>query len=155
LRSDLKKIKLAILETYGIEKWIDPLAVTLTLKIAIPSHSGWVRGDQHRYSQNLKHTLNMLHHQLFGSRWRWKSTRLKSFPVLEQDCSGRSHYHLAMDCPRRVSPETFAAMVAQAWVQSHWGHRQVDVRPADADWLGYMLKSRDFCAAIDWDNFHY
>lgn len=94
-----KQIRAAFLAHYSIEGWEKPLAVTLTLKRALQTDSGWVMGNDHHYSGALKHALNVVNHRCFGPRWRSKGHGVKAIAVLETGASGRCHYHLAVDCP--------------------------------------------------------
>jgi hypothetical protein len=153
-----RKIKAVFLEHYNISRWSNPTAITLTLKKAIPSGLGLVWGAPEYYSQNLRHSLNVIHGKLFGSRGRHKTPRLKVIPILEQDQSGRHHYHLALELRNEMPLEEFRDLIHEVWPNTDWGYKQIDVQPADGGWLLYMTKSRskggDLADSIDWDNLH-
>lgn len=79
------------------------------------------------------------------------------FVVLEGDGSKRIHVHALIDCANGELVSSFPALVQEAWARTDWGYREVDVRPCDQGWGGYLLKLRDkldFGGCLDWQNCH-
>lgn len=155
---DDKKIRAAFLEHYSISDWVTPVAVTLTFRMGISTLNGIQYGTDERYSQNLKHALNVMNRKLFGRRFREHGRRLKVIPVLETDQSGRRHYHLALDLVDRIDIDSFRKIIASTWGRTDWGYHEIDVQPADSGWIAYIMKGRgkpDVMSAVDWDNLHY
>ena len=154
-----RKIKAVFLEHYNTSRWSNPVAITLTLKRAIPSGPGLVCGSAEHYSQNLRHSLNVIQGKLFGSRGRHKAPRLKVIPILEKDQSGRHHYHLALELRNLMPLEEFRELIYNVWSNTDWGYKQIDAKQADGGWLLYMTKLRskggDLSSSIDWENLHY
>lgn len=130
--------------------WVNPYAVTLTLKLAL----GPVRLDSIIASQNVHHFLSRLNRSVLGRR-RSTRERLKSFSVFES--GQRPHFHLCIDCPTTISWHTFESTVRTCWSLTDWSRRQVVVEPCYQieGWLNYMGKTRTkacYPEAIDWIN---
>jgi hypothetical protein len=153
------RMKAVFLEHYNISSWSNPIAITLTLKRAMPSDDGIVWGIPENYSKNLRHALNVIHGKLFGSRGRLKAPRLKVIPILEKDQSGRHHYHIALELRNLMSLDEFRALLYNVWSNTDWGYKQINVQRADGGWLLYMTKlpskGGDLSSSIDWENLHY
>ena len=71
-----------------------------------------------RCQQNLRHALNKLNRRIYGNKAR--KVRMECIPVLEQDASGRFHYHLAVNRPQEVSEDFFPLMMTSVWMSTHW-----------------------------------
>lgn len=142
-----------------IDRWNYPFGLTLTLKQRI-----WIDNDRGRHgvtltpedgSRNLRHFLNILNKQVYGSSSQRHGKGLPVLPVLEGGSSKRLHYHLIIDCPRDDLIEVFPTMIVLAWRRTLWGYDQTDVKPCDQGWLNYITKLRDkpdFASSIDWMN---
>ena len=86
---DEEEIREAVREFIDLSKWVDPFAVTLTLKkccaeetIAGP-RKVWLTGEL--ASQNLRHFLNGINCRLYKNRFKRFHARVRVFPVLEGD----------------------------------------------------------------------
>lgn len=141
--------------------WQHPQALTLTLKQRIGGDGGIsaVATSLTRQiaSQNLKHFLNVLNKEVYGTAAQRHGKRLPVVSVLEGGNGKRLHYHLVIDCPRDDLIEVFPTMVISCWRKTLWGYDQTHVKPCDAGWINYMTKLRDkpdFASAIDWENCH-
>jgi len=152
------QIQTAIRQWVSVEQWRQPFAVTLTLK-----QVRWIDGSvqvsltPEIASRNVRHFLNVLNKQVYGSASQRHGKRLRSLVAFEGSGTKRLHCHLMVDCPRPDLVETFPASVARAWSAADWSDCQIDVRPCDDGWLTYMTKFRDkpdFASAFDWDLCH-
>jgi hypothetical protein len=158
MRISPKELRSAFLNNYTIDHWSNSTAITLTFREAINNGEGWVRISRYNCSPNLTHFLNLLNRQIHGPRWRKHGSRLEVIPTLEQNTSGRFHYHLATNRPGALSNDEFSALVRVLWLRTHWGHREIDCRPADPGWLYYVAKEYSkatYDLAFDWENLHY
>ncbi len=145
----------AVVEFCDISCWQNPTAVTLTMKKGLERNGVFIPATPERCQQNLRHALNKINHRIYGNRSR--KVRMECVPVLEQDASGRFHYHLALNRPQEVSEDFFPLMMASVWMSTHWGYKQADFQSnADAGWIEYITKLRskaEFDESIDWGNF--
>jgi hypothetical protein len=158
MRISTKELKSAFLNNYPIDHWSNPTAVSLTFKEAFHNGQGWVRISRYNCAPNLRHFLNSLNRNCFGPRWRKHGRGVDVIPVLEQNASGRFHYHLAINRPEVLSNNEFDALVRVFWLRTHWGHREIDCGPADSGWLYYVAKEYSkatYDLSFDWENFHY
>lgn len=152
------RIQSAIRQWTCIERWTHPFAVTLTLR-----QSRQVAGASSAYltpelaSRNVRHFLNLLNKEIYGSAAQRFNKRIRSLAVAEGTATKRLHYHLMLDCPHSHHIDHFPSMVAEAWAKTDWGYPQMIVRSCDKGWLSYMTKFRDkpdFASAFDWDLCH-
>lgn len=142
-----------------LREWHCPYAATLTMKQGI-----WCEENGRRYwvpltvtqcSQNLRHFLNVLNKQVFGSASQRFGKRVPVIPILEGGGPKRLHYHLLIDCPRDGLVWKFPMMISNAWQSTMWGYNQELIAPCDAGWLNYITKLHDkpdFGMSIDWMN---
>jgi hypothetical protein len=162
ITQSLLRQQAAFREFADISHWVDPVAVTLTMKQAIQPTDGHQRRllylDRYSASQNLRHCLNTLNCKVFGNRFRRFGEKLRVIPVLEGGNGKRLHYHLMTDCPRADLKDQFPAMIRDAWEATTWGYYQSDIQTgADEGWKLYISKLRDkpdYADAIDWPNYH-
>ena len=152
-------IQNSVRQWVDIDTWHHPFAVTLTLKQRIGGDGGVSAASESLTpeiaSRNLRHWLNVMNKQVYGSAAQRHGRRLPVFAVLEGSSGKRLHYHLIIDCPRDELTVAFPAMVVTTWRKTLWGYDQTVVKPCDAGWLTYMTKLRDkpdFASAIDWMN---
>ena len=148
-------------EWIEIDHWNYPFGITLTLKQRID-----VDGEVYRSSvpltldmgsQNLRHFLNVLNKQIYGSSFTRYGKRLFVIPVLEGGGLKRLHYHVVVDCPRDELIGRFPSLITQTWRSTQWGYHQTVVEPCDRGWINYITKLRDkpdFGTSIDWLNYH-
>jgi hypothetical protein len=131
-----------------------PAAVTLTMKKRV----GFKNADLLVASRNFRHFINRLNNKILGSAAKLHGRRLKTVTVIETNADGRLHYHAMIDRPHYCSFEAFKAVVADQWLQTDFGYRQINVQDAaDAGWTEYMLKLRQKVSlldSIDWTNCH-
>ena len=160
-RSLAHSLQHSVRQWIDIDNWHHPFAVTLTLKQRIGGDGGVSSAAENltteSASRNLRHWLNVMNKQVYGSAAQRHGKRLPVIPVLEGGRGKRLHYHLAIDCPRDELIEFFPAMVATSWRKTLWGYGQTDVQPSDKGWLTYITKLRDkpdFGSSIDWLNCH-
>ena len=156
-----KILQQSVRDWIDIDHWNHPFGVTLTLKQRI-----WIDNNRGRHgvtlnpedgSRNLRHFLNVLNKQVYGSSSRRYGKRLPVISILEGGGTKRLHYHLVIDCPRDDLIEVFPSMVIQTWRQTLWGYDQTHITPCDEGWVSYITKSRDkpdFGQSIDWLNCH-
>lgn len=153
------KIQKSVRDWIDLGDWHCPFAVTLTLKQRLGGDGGVSLMAQNLTpeiaSQNLRHFLNLMNKQVYGSAARRHGKQLPVFPVQEGGKDKRLHYHLAIDCPRDELVEVFPAMVIASWQKTLWGFSQIDVQPCDQRWVNYITKLRDkpdYASSIDWMN---
>lgn len=154
-------IQSTLREWLSIDDWNHAFALTLTLKQRIGGDGGISTAatslTPEVASRNLRHFLNVMNKQVYGTSSQRHGKRLPVFSVLEGGNGKRLHYHLAIDCPQNDLIELFPAMVISTWRKTLWGYDQTHVTPCDAGWVNYMTKLRDkpdFASAIDWENCH-
>jgi hypothetical protein len=152
-------IQQSVRQWIDIDGWNHPFAVTLTLKQRIGGDGGISSAAESLTpeiaSRNLRHWLNVMNKQVYGSAAQRHGKCLPVLPVLEGGRGKRLHYHLIIDCPRDDLKEVFPAMIVSTWRKTLWGYDQTDVKPCDAGWLNYITKLRDkpdFASSIDWMN---
>lgn len=154
--------QLAVLARCNTEQWNDYHALTLGLRWK--SRDGGVlhtlqhAGPPDEYVQNFRHFTKVINQKCFGNAARRAFSRLSVIPVLEQDRSGRFHYHAAIDRPQHVSVSEFCDMISATWQKTRWGHARADIiQGADSGWTKYILKrasKTNWFDGIDWQNFH-
>jgi hypothetical protein len=131
-----------------------PAAVTWTMKKRV----GFQNVDLLVASQNFHQFMNRLNNKILASAAKLHGRRLKTVAVIEANADGRLHYHAMIDRPHYCSFETFKGVVADQWLRTDFGYRQIDVQDAaDAGWTDYMLKLRQkvsLLESIDWNNCH-
>jgi hypothetical protein len=130
----------------------NPAAVTLTMKKRVGSQNA----DAIVASKNFRHFMNRLNRKILGSAAKLHARRFKTVAVIESNADGRLHYHAMIDRPNYCSFETFKAVVADQWLRTDFGYRQIDIQDAATPgWTDYMLKSRQKSSlldSIDWTN---
>jgi len=125
------------------QKWERPVGVTLTLKKGISSQQSVAYGNPDIYSEELHHFLNVVDRKVFGKGGIRKGLTLCCFPVIEQDQSGRYHFHLLLDRPKETDAKEFECLIRSYWPRLRWGYEQIDVQTnADMGWVDYILKRR-------------
>jgi hypothetical protein len=157
---DLKQaiaIRQALLAFCQTKTWINPQAVTLTLRLA-----RWQDGLRASLTpsdaqQNLRHFLNVLHKRL-GSYGFPKRNGLQRLPIFEGTDVVRPHIHMMLDRPGCIDVGRYADLIHREWAHTFWGHELVTVEPCTSaeGWLEYITKLRskaDYADAIDWTNF--
>lgn len=139
-------------------RWERPLAVTLTMKQAIELETGlWEYLNRRKARGAILYFLNELDRRCWPKIRGQRSGKTKRFVVFEGDANVRWHYHLLIDCPSHVQPAVFATWIREIWFKAIWGYKQIDIQPADAGWLDYMLKFETkeyYCDAVEVDACH-
>ncbi len=95
--------------------------------------------------------------QVYGHSFERYGKQVRVIPILEGHHDKRTHYHLALDCPRDELVESFPSLIHSNWIKTLWGYQHVHVQPCNNGWIGYMSKLQDkadFGSSIDWMNFH-
>jgi hypothetical protein len=136
----------AFIEMASSHQWIDPFAVTLTMR--------WQSWRQH--SQNFRHFMNRLNTQIHGNAYKRYGRRLSVLPVIEGTHRDHPHYHCVIDNPRSDNRVWFEANIFKCWNQTELGLPEMSITPeADIGWIRYMAKPRDkdnYNEAFDWEN---
>lgn len=149
----MEKIREAFKEFCNIEKWNDPCAVTLTMRL---SSKDGERASLITCSQNMRFFLTSLCRRVYKNAARRGLKRLKVIPVIEQDASGRFHYHVAIDRPPHIEQGEFERLILENWRRTRFGYEQVHIVTGVNDgWIDYMAKFRskaNYADAIDWVN---
>lgn len=149
------RLQKSIKEFVNRKEWENPLAVTLTFKKVTGYGSTYAVGSRDQYQQNLRHFLNVLNKRIYKNKAN-KGKSIRCFSVMEQDQSGRCHYHILIDLPQHIIWMGMAHFIAKRWPKTRWGYKQVDVqKDTKGHWLDYMLKFRsknEFDLSIDWEN---
>lgn len=136
----------AVIEMANSHTWIDPFAVTLTMR--------WQSWRQH--SQNFRHFMNRLNTAIHGNTYKRYGRRLSVLPVIEGSHRDHPHYHCVIDNPRPDNRIWFEANIFKCWNQTELGLPEMSITPeADIGWIRYMAKPRDkdtYNEAFDWEN---
>jgi hypothetical protein len=161
LMNALANIRREALSYFDTSHWLFPMACTLTLKKEIGSGAARIAITPIDASQNLRHFLNKLNKRLYGNLFRTTNNfraRLEVIPVIENDTSGRLHFHIAMDMPEVNSVMGLEEEIKLIWRETYWGYDQIHLAAMLNDgWIRYMLKYRskqNFCDSIDWPNLY-
>ncbi len=150
-----REFRRALQEFVNFESWLFPMGVTLTHRLAVTAFFGVAKGTPEIYRQNLRHFLNCLERIFLTRSERRRGKHLRVFASLESDQSGRKHYHLMIEKPENADEERFRNIITGEWQKTHWGHREVDVRPVEtSEWIAYLSKCELGTSepAIDWEN---
>jgi hypothetical protein len=109
--------------------WRSVLAVTLTVKQALPSDRGGLLPlTEIQAKKELRYFMTRLNRSVYGHAAR-KGKKLRVIPIVEKDAYGRWHYHLAIEPPAHLNAHQFAAQIVSSWLRSRWGHRLNHVKP--------------------------
>ena len=147
----------ALLNFCRNKPWINPQAVTLTLRLARWQDGIRISLTRSDAEQNLRHFFNVLHKKL-GSYGLPKRSTLQRLPIFEGSDVVRPHVHLMLDRPVCVTDDGYAQLIQHEWPRTRWGNELVTVEPCTSaeGWLNYITKFRskaDYADAIDWTNF--
>jgi hypothetical protein len=124
----------------------NPAAVTLTMKKRVGGHNT----DAIVASENFRHFMSRLNHNILGSAAKLHGRRLKTVAVIESNADARLHYHAMIDRPHYCSFEAFKEAVTAQWLRTDFGYRQIDIQDAaDAGWTDYILKLRQKISLLD------
>ena len=133
-------------------EWINPIAVTLTMKQRINGECL----DEIASSRNMRNFLNRLNYQIYGNSFKRFGKQINVLPVLEWDANHRFHYHLIIDRPDRINFLKLDKLITECWKKTKFGYHQIKInQDIDDGWLDYILKERsktDLPLSIDWDN---
>jgi hypothetical protein len=132
--------------------WESPYAVTLPLKR---------RGFQSPCLLNdwcaredLANFLECLNDEFFSGDDLRKGSRVRCIPIRER--GDHSYYRLCLDKPTHVPEASFFKLVVDCWYAQDYAHWDVDIKPADADWIRSMAKlqaNTQVPDALDWENY--
>lgn len=128
----------------------ETFAVTLTMK----QHTKGQTLDEMKASQNLRHFLNLLNREVFGTAAKRKNMSVEVIPVMERSYSGRLHYHLTLRNPHPEKAILFQDRIRNCWAKTNFADAQIDIKQAldVAGWNRYITKDRH--PNIDWENYH-
>ena len=121
-------------------RWQQPYAITLTLKRGTELKGVRVTGDRIRYSQNVRHFLNVLNSAIFGGMARsgWQFSVATFF---EQSSEGLPHFHMVLCKPKHLPENYFAWLITHIWATTTWGRRVNRAVPMiDEGWINYITK---------------
>lgn len=139
-------------------RFVNPIAVTLTLKQGIKVGSSFERITQDRAIQNYRHFSNLLNTEVYGKRFKRHGVRVQMVPVLEGGNGTRLHFHCVIDRPDEISYNRFSRMIETSWKRTDWGYNEIDIQPScDEGWTKYISKFRgktDYIDSFDWSNTH-
>ena len=154
LNPRLAAIQHKIADHFSIEKFANPAAVTLTMKLRVNGQNI----DPMIASREFRYFKKRLDAKLLGSRAKRYGKRLNCFAVVEANAEGRLHYHAIIDRPSHCEFEDFKAAIAEQWSKVSFGYRHIKVKnEPNEGWNNYLVKLRqksDLLDAIDWANCH-
>ena len=146
------KIKKSFIEYANSIDWINPHAITLTLKQRVDN----LAIDLIHASINLRYFLNRLNRWFFGSASTRYKKSVQVVPVIENNYTTRYHYHIAIDKPDHIDDVEFSHAIRQCWIKTKWGYNHIDIQPmTDNGWIDYISKVNtkdEYDLAIDWVN---
>jgi hypothetical protein len=106
----------------SVESWNSPCAVTLTLKQAESQSDFKIFGDWIQYSEAFRLFMKSLNRSTYKNAFRYYGKRLRVIPILEKSCSGRFHYHAAIDKPKHIKFTDFGQLIRDCWSRADWGY---------------------------------
>ncbi len=139
------ELREALLEFCRNKNWINPQAVTLTLRTSRLTDTVRVKLTEVEALQNLRHFLNVVHKKLAAYGFR-KKDELQCLPIFEDD-EVRPHLHLMLDRPACIEAAEYADLLEHEWSRTHWGHQRAEIKPCydDEGWRDYISKVRTKC----------
>lgn len=135
-----------------LDQWAEPYAVTLTLKpfsffCRVPLNDSCA-------SHNLTEFLGLLHNAFFSSNDMSNGNRIRCIPVLE--IGEPTRYQLCLEKPAHIPEDLFMQETFDCWWATDFAHWDMEIKPADADWIRYLAKLQADTSlpdALDWDNY--
>lgn len=130
-----------------------PVEQTLCVTLTMKQHSKGQRLDEISASQNMRHFLNLMNAEHFGTNFKRNNKRLSVIPSLERSFSGRLHYHLTIKMPDPSLAERFKKTIEFFWQDTDFGDHEISIKDAYdvSGWNSYITKQG---ANIDWANIH-
>jgi len=159
----LKRIRDNYKEMCAIDDWINPVAVTLTLKYCYYFSGKRIWRNPSDYEKTLKHFLKVLNGKVYGRGWKKYGCRLSAIFFFEERTDiarrVRPHFHGCIDRPPTISEEQFQVLIETIWSNLDFGYHQVRVDTCNNrnGWLSYISKFRTkvaFADALDLQSFH-
>jgi hypothetical protein len=159
----LKLIRHHYKEMCAIDDWINPVAVTLTLKYCYYYRGRRIWRNQSDYEATLKHFLNVLNKKIYGRGWKKFGCRLSVIFFYEEQTDVarrvRPHFHGCIDRPPTISEDEFQVLIETTWSNLNFGYQQVRIDNCNNrdGWLNYISKFRTkmaFADALDVQSFH-
>jgi maltooligosyltrehalose synthase len=146
----------AVRDFVPLERFANPVAVTLTFKQTIFTYRYAIQIDEIQAKENVKNFINRLNAAVYGNAVKRFNKKVGCFPVVECDQTHRIHYHLLLDRPDRLDDAAFESAIRGAWLRTLWGNSQIAYEPnANHGWVDYITKlrtKRDYAGSIDWEN---
>jgi hypothetical protein len=139
LRSEIKQWS-----KLNTSHWRSIVAVTLTVKQALPFHRGGLLPlTEIHAKKELRYFMTRLNRSVYGRAAR-KGKKLRVVPVVEKDANGRWHYHLAIEPPAHLNVEQFAVQIISSWSESPWAHRINHINPEPVrGWIYNAFQRRE------------
>lgn len=141
------------LETATFENWESPYAVRLPL-----NQRGFFSPcllNDYCAREDLANFLACLNNAFFSSDDVLEGSRVRCIPIREQ--GDPSYYRLCLDKPAHVPENNFLELVSDFWcAQDYAADWDVDIKPADVDWVRYLAKLQsnpELEDPLDWDNY--
>ena len=133
-------------------EWINPFALTLTLKQRQFNKSL----DLIQISVTLRHFLNRLNRAIFGNASKRYKKSIQFIPVIEYGPDTRYHIHAIIDCPTKLNESILQTKIQSAWNDTDYGYNHIHLQPIHNDgWTNYITKfstKPDYALSIDWEN---
>ena len=133
-------------------EWINPFALTLTLKQRQFNKSL----DLIQVSVTIRHFLNRLNRAIFGNASKRYKKSIQFVPVIEYGPDTRYHIHAIIDCPLRLNQTNLQTKIQTAWDNTDYGYSHIHLQPIQNDgWTNYITKfstKPDYALSIDWEN---
>jgi hypothetical protein len=151
-KTSLLKLKKSFIEYTNLIEWINPQAITLTLKQRVEN----IGIDIINASINFRHFINRLNRWFYGSAADRYNKSIQVVPIIEHNASTRYHYHAAIERPDHIDMDEFKVAIGECWLKTKWGYNHIDIQPmTDIGWIEYISKiksKREYDLAIDWAN---
>lgn len=136
--------------------FFNPSSITLTLKKGVRFYSdnglGYDRLDEIKLSNNLRHFLNRLNQQVYGSSCRRYGNKIPTIPIWEWK-QKEPHLHLLMDRPDHIDEGIWISLIDTNWSKTQFGNHQIKVIPTydKTGWIDYITKihSKDMKNHLD------
>ena len=130
-----------------------PVEQTLCVTLTMKQYTNGQRLDEISASRNMRHFLNLMNAEHYGTNFKRKNKRLSVIPSIEKSHSGRLHYHLTIKMPDPSLAERFKKTIEFFWQDTNFGDHEIKIKDAYdvSGWNSYITKKG---ANIDWANIH-
>jgi len=129
--------------------WINPFAITLTLK----QRFNGIPLDKYIAQNQVRNFLNRISTKIFGNNYKRRKQNLNRIATAET--AGRLHYHLFLDLPNYKLPDT-ETLIKQNWnpriIDFAYNKHKVEEITSPTGWIKYITKFKNENDELDLTN---